>query len=373
MKKILIVIGTRPEVIKMAPVIKALQELPAFFETRVCLTAQHREMSDRIIEHFDLKVDYDLDVMRKDQSLDEVTAAIIDKIQEPLADFSPNIVLVQGDTTSAFVGALAGYYRQVQVGHVEAGLRTNDKYAPFPEEMNRRMVAALADHHFAPTERARRALVREGIDSKSIVVTGNTVIDALLITLDKIRSGGVHLGELEPVVENGKKIVLITGHRRENFGDGFRSICEAIKMLAQEFSDCEFVYPVHLNPNVQRPVFMILGDMKNVHLVRPMGYVQFVRLMEAAYIILTDSGGIQEEAPSLGKPVLVMRDVTERPEAVEAGTAIIVSSEKKKIFQEAARLLTDRASWGVMSQSRNPYGDGKAAGRIVRYLEALTL
>lgn len=369
MKKVLVVIGTRPEIIKMIPVIQVLQGKSEIFDTRVCMTGQHRELADQLIEYFKIPRDYDLNIMEENQNLHYLTARMLEKIGEVIEDFLPHIILVQGDTTSAFIGALAAYYQRVQIGHVEAGLRTYEKYAPFPEEMNRRLVGALADYHFAPTKRAEMALLSEGVERKKIIVTGNTVIDTLLITLEKIKKSPPPLGDLESIVSNGRKVVLITGHRRENFGQGFENICEAIKSLSEVFLDIEFVYPVHLNPHVQKPVYQILGKLHNVHLVAPMNYVPFVRLMNASHIILTDSGGIQEEAPSLGKPVLVMRDFTERPEAVEAGTAILVGTDKTKIVREASRLIIDNEAWEAMSHVTNPYGDGKAARRIINYLE----
>lgn len=373
MKKVLVIIGTRPEAIKMAPVINALNQRSDLFQTRVCLTAQHREMLDQVVGHFNLSVDYDLDIMKKEQTLPQLTASITKALDPVMDDSSSDIILVQGDTTTAFVGALVGYYHQIQVGHVEAGLRTQNKFAPFPEEMNRRLVATLADHHFAPTERAKHALLNEGIDEERILVSGNTVVDALLLTLDILQKSRSPLTDMEPILSDGRKMVLITGHRRENFGRGFKNICEALRELAQRFRECHFVYPVHLNPNVQDPVFRILSGMNNIHLIPPVSYLPFVWLMNVAHIILTDSGGIQEEAPSLGKPVLVMRKSTERPEAVEAGTARLVGANRKKIVEEVSRLLTDEQAWESMSKLRNPYGDGKAAGRIVAYLENLTV
>jgi UDP-N-acetylglucosamine 2-epimerase (non-hydrolysing) len=370
-KKVLVVVGTRPEIIKMAPVIHNLVEREDTFNTKVCLTGQHREMLYQSIEFFDINVDYNLNVMRKGQTLSQLTAALVKNLTDVLEDFKPHIILVQGDTTSAFVGALVGNYHRIQVGHVEAGLRTYNKNAPFPEETNRCLITVLTDRHFAPTLRAKQALITEGVDESKVIVSGNTVVDALFQTIEKIKVSPPLLGEIEPIVSNGHTIVLITGHRRENFGKGFENICMAVQSLAEDFRNCNFIYPVHLNPKVQRPVFKILGDVPNVHLVPPMGYVPFVRLMSASHMILTDSGGIQEEAPSLGKPVLVMRDATERPEAIEAGTAILVGVDKHKIVREASRLLTDDAAWEAMSKVNNPYGDGKAAVRIVDCLESL--
>ncbi len=373
MKRILVIVGTRPEVIKMAPVIKALRSQPDIFETKVCSTGQHAEMLYHTIEYFDIKLDYDLKLMKEGQTLSQLTAALVKHLPVVFEDFHPHIILIQGDTTSAFVGGLVSYYQQIQIGHIEAGLRTENKYAPFPEEMNRRLVGILSDHHFAPTQRAKQALLHEGVEESQIIVTGNTVIDALFYILKKIEKSPPSLGHLDPIIANGQKIILITGHRRENFGEGFKNICEAIRTLAQELNDIVLIYPVHLNPNVQKPVYKILGKLPNVYLVPPMGYVPFVRLMNAAYIVLTDSGGIQEEAPSLGKPVLVMREVTERQEAVEAGTALLVGADKSKIVYEASRLSTDKAAWNAMSKINNPFGDGKAASRIVDYLAKLEI
>ncbi len=368
-KKILIVMGTRPEAIKLSPVIHALQERKDVAETRVCLTGQHKEMLYQAIEHFDIDPDYDLKLMKKDQTLFELSAALIANLDEVLENYKPDLILVQGDTTTAFMGGLAGYYKHIQVGHVEAGLRTANKFAPFPEEMNRRLAGVLADHHFAPTERSKAALMREGVCESSIIVTGNTVLDALLYTLIKVKKNPPVLNGLEEIMNSGRQIVLITGHRRENFGEGFTNICRAIRLLAEKFKDTEFIYPVHLNPNVQEPVYSIVGNLSNVHLISPISYVPFVRLMSAAHVILTDSGGIQEEAPSLGKPVLVMRDTTERQEAVEAGTAILVGTDQDKIVAEVSRLLTDQKAWEVMSNIKNPFGDGISSKRIVSYIE----
>ncbi|MEW5803017.1 MAG: UDP-N-acetylglucosamine 2-epimerase (non-hydrolyzing) [bacterium] len=369
MKKVLAVIGTRPEAIKMAPVIKILRERQRTFEIRVCVTGQHRELLDQVIQYLPILVDYDLDIMRKGQNLSQLTAIILNSFHRVLEDFEPQIILIQGDTTTALVGALTGYYNRIKVGHVEAGLRTLHKYAPFPEEINRRLIGVLADYHFAPTERAKQSLLCEGIDEKTVLVTGNTVIDALFLTIEKIRHSPPPIGEIESVITSDRKIVLITGHRRENFGEGFRNICEAIQLLARKFPGIAFIYPVHLNPNVQKPVFEFLGNLDNVHLIPPLVYPAFVRLMNLAYIIITDSGGIQEEAPSLGKPVLVMRNVTERPEAIEAGTTRLVGVDKESIVNEVSRLLVDPGIRNAMSHRGNPYGDGTAAVKIADYLE----
>jgi UDP-N-acetylglucosamine 2-epimerase (non-hydrolysing) len=371
-KKILILMGTRPEAIKLAPVFYALKEKNHFFETRICLTGQHQEMLHQAIQHFEITPDYDMKLMKKGQTLFELTASLVSNLDRVLNTCKPDMILVQGDTTTAFVGGLAGYYKQIQVGHVEAGLRTTDKFAPFPEEMNRRLVSVLADHHFAPTHRAKKALLKEGVRESAIIVTGNTVIDALIFTLKKVSEKLPHIPGLEDILVTGRKIVLITGHRRENFGEEFNNICGAIQTLSVEFRDVVFIYPVHLNPNVQGPVYSMLGALPNVYLLPPLGYLPFVRLMSASHIILTDSGGIQEEAPSLGKPVLVMRETTERPEAVDSGTAILVGTKKEEIIEEASRLLTDEIAWEIMSKTENPFGDGKSAHRIVEYIERIS-
>jgi len=370
-KKILVVIGTRPEAIKLAPVYHQLKLRDAHFETKVCLTGQHQEMLYQAIEHFEIVPDYDLKIMKKGQSLFELTSSLISSLEIILDESRPDMILVQGDTTTAFIGALAGFYKNITVGHIEAGLRTTNKFSPFPEEMNRHLASVLADYHFAPTERSRDALIKENVPNSSIIVTGNTVVDALFYTLDKVNENPLKIEGLEEVLDSGRKIVLITGHRRENFGKGFRSICRAIKSISGDFRDVSFVYPVHLNPNVQAPVYSILGKLINVHLISPLGYVPFVRLMSAAHIILTDSGGVQEEAPSLGRPVLVMRETTERPEAVEAGTALLVGTDEEMIKSEVARLLTDTEAWERMSEVRNPFGDGRSAFRIVDYIHDL--
>ena len=368
-KRILMVLGTRPEAVKLAPVYHALMANKQIAETKVCLTGQHNKMLYKAIEHFEIERDYDLQLMMKGQTLFELTASLMLSLDGVLEDYKPDLILVQGDTTTAFAGALAGYYKQIQVGHVEAGLRTADKFAPFPEEINRRLACVLADHHFAPTERSKEALLNEGVPESSISVTGNTVLDALTFTLKKIKQNPPVLEGLEDIIDSERKIVLITGHRRENFGEGFENICDAIWTLAAKFRDVDWIYPVHLNPNVQEPVYSMLEGLPNVHLVPPMEYVPFVRLMSISHIILTDSGGIQEEAPSLGKPVLVMRETTERQEAVEAGTAILVGTNKEKIIMEASRLLTDQDVWKSMSKINNPFGDGESANRIVEYIE----
>ena len=367
-RKILTIIGTRPEAIKLAPVIIELGHQSDYFISRVCATAQHRQMLDQALEIFDIEPDHDLDIMTPDQSLAQVTARAIEGLDRVIAEEQPDVVLVQGDTTTAFCGALAAYYHQVLVGHVEAGLRTGNKHAPFPEEINRRLVAQLADYHFAPTELAREALVREGIAASAVFVTGNTVIDALLWVRERVR-------EVRPQLPDGlvesvdrRKMILVTGHRRESFGEGFENICHAIREVADTFSDVVFIYPVHLNANVREPVNRILGRHERIHLIEPLSYAPFVWLMDRATMVLTDSGGVQEEAPSLGKPVLVMRETTERPEGIDAGSARLVGIQQERIVNELTRLLYHPEERAAMCKARNPYGDGKAAARIVEIL-----
>ena len=368
--RVLTVIGTRPEAIKMAPVLHALQA--AGVESRLCVTAQHRDMLDQVLSIFGLKPDIDLNLMRPGQTLEGLTAAVLTGVGDALADEKPDVVLVHGDTTTAFAASLAAFYKQIPVGHVEAGLRTGDLSAPFPEELNRRLVDGISRFHFAPTESAKENLLREGTDPSTIFVTGNTVVDALLMTTDRMKADEAlrtKLAEGLPYPSAGKKLILVTGHRRESFGDGFKNICTALAELAGR-DDVEIVYPVHLNPNVQAPVNEILGGCDGVHLLAPVDYLSFVHLMERAYLVITDSGGIQEEAPSLGKPVLVMRDVTERPEAVAAGTVELVGTDTRKIVSTAARLLDDGDAYATMSRAHNPYGDGTAARRITKEILA---
>jgi len=370
--KVLTVIGTRPEAIKMAPVLMKLAETPGI-ESRLCVTAQHRDMLDQALALFDLQPDVDLDIMRPGQTPSEVTAAVVRALDPVLAKYVPGIVLVHGDTTTTFSAALAAFYRGIPVGHVEAGLRTGDMRAPWPEEANRRLTATLSAIHFAPTERAKENLLREGVAAGQILVTGNTVIDALLWMkhrLDTDVETSTQIGSRFGFLRDGHRLVLITGHRRENFGDGFDAICRAIAALAERHPDVDFLYPVHLNPNVQEPVNRILSGHSNVHLVEPLDYRSCVWAMEKSYLILTDSGGIQEEAPSLGKPVLVMREVTERPEAIEAGTAMLVGANFNQISDGVGSLLTDDALYRRMAETRNPYGDGHAAEAIVNGLLA---
>lgn len=374
--KVLSVFGTRPEAIKMAPLVKAL-EADDYFEAKVCVTAQHREMLDQVLELFEITPDYDLNLMRAGQDLYDITSGVLLGLRDILKEFQPNIVLVHGDTATTFATTLAAFYQQISVGHVEAGLRTNDMYSPWPEEANRVLTGRLAALHFAPTERNRAALLEDKVLSKTITVTGNTVIDALQWVVDKIDNSTELKNNINNTLESaGLKInvlenryVLVTGHRRENFGSGFESICEALSNLASTNPETHFIYPVHLNPNVQAPVKRLLGELNNVHLIEPLGYEPFVYLMQHAYLVLTDSGGVQEEAPGLGKPVLVMRDTTERPEAIEAGTVKLVGTNAELITAEVQLLLNDEAVYKQMSRAHNPYGDGQSSQQIVDFLK----
>ena len=368
MKKILTVFGTRPEAIKMCPLVHALESEP-LIESKVCVTAQHREMLDQVLDLFEIKPDYDLDIMQPNQDLYEITANILQKIKHVLEDFNPDLVLVHGDTSTTFVTSLAAFYQQIKVGHVEAGLRTGDIYSPWPEEANRKLTSALTEFHFAPTAGSEKNLLNENISQDNITVTGNTVIDALLWVKQKIATDKAleqSLSSQYNFLDSSKRLILVTGHRRESFGDGFENMCKALREIATTHSDVEVLYPVHLNPNVQEPVNRLLNDISNVHLIKPQDYLPFVYLMIRAHIILTDSGGIQEEAPSLGKPVLVMRDTTERPEAIDAGTVKLVGTNKEKIVKEVYNLLDNEQAYIAMSKAHNPYGDGKACARIVR-------
>ncbi len=368
MKKILSVFGTRPEAIKMAPVVKELQKYPDIFDSRVCVTAQHRQMLDQVLDLFEICPDYDLNIMKPGQSLTDVTCHVLQGLDPILKEFSPDLVLVHGDTSTCMTASLAAFYRQIPVGHVEAGLRTGNIYSPWPEEMNRKLTGAIASHHFAPTQGAYKNLSREGVSEEMITVTGNTVIDALLDVTNKITIDSLlrqTLSEQFSFLNSDKRLVLVTGHRRENFGTGFEDICRALKNIVESHPDVEVLYPVHLNPKVQEPVARILGETKGIHLIAPQDYLPFIYLMTRTHIILTDSGGIQEEAPSLGKPVLVMRDTTERPEAVDAGTVKLVGTDTDKIVTEVGLLLRDDNAYERMSQANNPYGDGKASMRIV--------
>ncbi|WP_309474445.1 non-hydrolyzing UDP-N-acetylglucosamine 2-epimerase [Vibrio diabolicus] len=370
MKKILTVFGTRPEAIKMAPLVHALSNDPRY-DSKCCVTAQHREMLDQVLELFEINPDYDLNLMKVGQTLNDVSARIIQELKPVLQDFKPDVVLVHGDTATTFAASLAAYYEQIEVGHVEAGLRTGNIYSPWPEEANRRLTGVLTKYHFAPTETSRDNLLRENFCPEDIYVTGNTVIDALLMVREKIETNTWLKSQLEeqfPFLDENKKLILVTGHRRESFGGGFERICEALAQTAKSNPDVQILYPMHLNPNVREPVNRILGDIDNVLLIEPQQYLPFIYLMDRANIILTDSGGIQEEAPSLGKPVLVMRDTTERPEAVEAGTVKLVGTNTDKIITALEVLLKDEATYKEMSYAHNPYGDGKACQRILNTL-----
>ncbi|MCG6188142.1 non-hydrolyzing UDP-N-acetylglucosamine 2-epimerase [Maribellus maritimus] len=376
MKKILSVFGTRPEAIKMAPVVKELERFPEHINSKVCVTAQHREMLDQVLDIFDISPDYDLDIMKPNQDLFELTSRVLLKMRDVLDDFQPDVVLVHGDTTSSSTAALAAFYKQIHVGHVEAGLRTGNIYSPWPEEMNRKMTGALATYHFAPTETAKTNLLNENINPKNIKVTGNTVIDALFTASAKIKSDVYLKKQIKTEINKNldqnilkSKFILVTGHRRENFGEGFIQICSALKKIAEKYPEINIIYPVHLNPNVQKPVFDLLGETSNIHLISPLSYLPFIYMLEKCYFVITDSGGIQEEAPSFGKPVLVMRDTTERPEAVEAGTVKLVGTDKNIIFSEAVKLIENTEYYKSVSSAHNPYGDGKAAERIVENLK----
>ena len=377
MKKILIVFGTRPEAIKMAPLVKAFEEYKLDFDVKVCVTAQHREMLDQVLDIFEIVPDYDLNIMKAGQDLYDVTSNVLLGMRDVLEDFAPNVVLVHGDTSTTSITSLASFYQKIAVGHIEAGLRTGDIYSPWPEEANRQIVGVLANYHFAPTVTSQKNLLRENKNPNSIVVTGNTVIDALLLALKKIEEDIELQEKIVNQIErsnyyiSNRRVVLVTGHRRENFGQGFIDICKALKTLAIDNPAIDIVYPVHLNPNVQRPVKELLSDIPNVYLIEPLQYESFIYLMNRAYFIITDSGGVQEEAPSLGKPVLVMRNTTERPEAVEAGTVKLVGTDTKKIVEEAQRLLDDDRAYKQMSHAHNPYGDGTACINIIEFLRKI--
>ena len=364
--KILCVFGTRPEAIKMAPVVKALAAAPGI-ESAVCVTAQHRDMLDQVLNLFAITPQFDLDIMRENQDLTHITNAVLTGLGEVLDEYKPDRILVHGDTTTTFAAALAAFYRKIPVGHVEAGLRTGDVMAPWPEEMNRRLTDNIADIYFAPTDSAAENLKREGHAQDSIIITGNTVIDALLDVTERLQKDKALQSDLTlqfPYLDPARKLILVTGHRRENFGQGFENICQALAELAKR-DDVQILYPVHLNPKVREPVNRILKDEDNIHLIEPLDYLPFVFLMDRSFLVITDSGGIQEEAPSLGKPVLVMRDVTERPEAVEAGTVKLVGTKGDVIVRECTQLLDDGDTYAIMSRAHNPYGDGKASLRIV--------
>ena len=385
MKKIMLVFGTRPEAIKMAPLVKEFQKKTELFETIVCVTGQHREMLDQVLHLFEIKPDYDLNIMKQGQDLYDVTARVLLGMRDVLKEAQPDVVLVHGDTTTSTAAALAAFYQQIPVGHVEAGLRTHNIYSPWPEEMNRLITGRIATYHFAPTQLSRQNLLDERVSESSITVTGNTVIDALYWVVDKIKKDEVLNAELQSVLAtagydvnrlaDGKKLVLITGHRRENFGDGFINMCTAIKDLTQKYSEVDFVYPMHLNPNVRKPIHEVFGEdlsnLGNMFFIEPLEYLSFVYLMEKSTIVLTDSGGIQEEAPGLGKPVLVMRDTTERPEALDAGTVKLVGTDYNKIVSEVSALLDNQEYYDIMSKAVNPYGDGLACGRISTLLSSI--
>lgn len=373
--KVLLAFGTRPEAIKMAPIVKALQADP-YFTVVVAVTAQHREMLDQVLELFEIKPDYDLNLMKPGQDLYDITSGVLLGLRDILREAEPDLVLVHGDTATTFAATLAAFYSRIPVGHVEAGLRTDDLYSPWPEEANRQLTGRIAKWHFAPTERNRQALLSEKVEDRAIVVTGNTVIDALHWVTDKIAADEVLQNSIQVQLQKSglvedlseKRFVLITGHRRENFGQGFENICRALSELATQHPDAHFVYPVHLNPNVQTPVKSLLSGLSNIHLIEPLGYEPFVYLMQHSYLVLTDSGGVQEEAPGLGKPVLVMRDTTERPEAVDAGTVKLVGTDASAIVDNVALLLNDDAAYSAMSRAHNPYGDGKACSRIAEFI-----
>lgn len=378
MKKILLVFGTRPEAIKMAPLVKEFMKYPENFDTKVCVTAQHRQMLDQVLDLFDINPDYDLDIMKQGQDLYDITSKVLTGLRSVLDEVNPDIVFVHGDTTTSMTAALAAFYKKIPVAHIEAGLRTNNIYSPWPEEMNRQITGRIATYHFAPTPLSQQNLLKEGITVENIVITGNTVIDALHSVLDKIEKDTQIRSDLQASLlssgydltrcQAGKRLVLITGHRRENFGEGFINICKAIKTLTEKYPDTDFVYPMHLNPLVREPIKNILGDkINNLFLIEPLDYLPFVYLMSFASVVLTDSGGIQEEAPGLGKPVLVMRNTTERPEALEAGTVKLVGTDYDKIVSNVSLLLDDKLFYQSMSQAVNPYGDGLASERIVNY------
>jgi len=375
MKKVLLVFGTRPEAIKMAPLVKAFEN-ESNIEVKVCVTAQHREMLDQVLELFDIKPDYDLNLMKPGQDLYDITSNVLLGLKGVLSEFKPDIMLVHGDTTTTSSASLAAFYQQIKVGHVEAGLRTGDIYSPWPEEANRQITGVLANYHFAPTSASKNNLLKENKNIKNILVTGNTVIDALFLALKKIRTNKQLEADIKEQIHNlnyefkdDRKIILVTGHRRENHGEGFINICEALKTIAVNNPNIDIVYPVHLNPNVQKPVKEILSNTSNVYLIDPLQYEQFIYMMDKSYFIITDSGGVQEEAPSLGKPVLVMRETTERPEAVEAETVKLVGTNKKMIIEEAQKLIDDKTEYEKMSKAHNPYGDGKACERIVDFIK----
>lgn len=373
MIKNLIIFGTRPEAIKMAPLVKEFLKYPEIFDTKICVTAQHREMLDQVLEFFEIKPDFDLNLMKPNQNLYTLTSSILLELQPILESFNPEYIYVHGDTTTTMASSLAAFYAGAKVCHVEAGLRTFDMLSPFPEEMNRTVTGVITNIHFCPTETSKNNLILENKPNDSIIVTGNTVIDALMFSVDKVKRINYHDPEIEKlkaILDLEKKLILVTGHRRENHGDGFVRICEALKEIALNNPKAQIIYPVHLNPNVQGPVYKLLSEINNIQLITPLSYPAFVWLMEKSYLIITDSGGIQEEAPSLGKPVLVMRDTTERPEAVDSGTSILVGTNKDKIVKETNKLLSNTVTYRKMSKLHNPYGDGTASQKIVNYIKS---
>ena len=369
--KVLSVFGTRPEAIKMASLVQALAA-DSFFDAKVCVTAQHREMLDQVLGLFEITPDFDLNLMKPGQTLSDITSSVLKGLELVFAEWTPDVVLVHGDTATTFAASLAAYYHKIAVGHVEAGLRTGDIYSPWPEEANRKLTGALTTYHFAPTQSSYNNLIKENIDPKNITITGNTVIDALLTVKEKVETDQAIITQFEQqfdFIDPTKKLILVTGHRRENFGQGFLNICTALANIAKQYPDVQIVYPVHLNPNVQKPVNELLSGISNIHLIAPQDYLPFVYLMNLSYLILTDSGGIQEEAPSLGKPVLVMRDTTERPEAVEAGTVKLVGTDAELIQQSVIELLENTDLYQTMAAAHNPYGDGKACKKILDFLK----
>ena len=374
MKKILFVFGTRPEAIKMAPVIKAFKD-EKIFDTKVCVTGQHRQMLDQVLDLFDIKPDYDLNIMELGQDLFDITANVLSGMKNILSEYSPDLVLVHGDTSTTSATAISAFYQKIKVGHVEAGLRTGNIYSPWPEEVNRQISGVIANYHFAPTLTSMENLLKENKNKENILVTGNTVIDALFLVLDKIEKDAKLKNTILKSISDqykfnsDKKIILVTGHRRENFGEGFTNICKALKKIADDNHDVDIVYPVHLNPNVQKPVKNILSNSKNIYLINPLSYENFIYLMSKSYFIITDSGGVQEEAPSLGKPVLVLRNTTERPEALEAGTVKLVGTNFEAIVNESQKFLDDEKEYKKMSKAHNPYGDGSASKRIVNFFK----
>ena len=373
MKTNLIVFGTRPEAIKMAPLVLAFKK-DNTFHTKVCVTAQHREMLDQVLDFFDIIPDYDLNVMKPNQNLYSLTATIIEGMKPVLEEVNPDFVYVHGDTTTSMAVGIAAFYSGAKVCHVEAGLRTFDRKYPFPEEFNRQLTGKIADYHFAPTILSQKNLLKENINNNNIIVTGNTVIDALLFGIEKVNSTNFRdneIEELKEILDFNKKIILVTGHRRENHGEGLLNICSALKQIAENNKKTQIIYPVHLNPNVKKPVYKLLSGIDNIILVKPLAYAAFIWLMEKSYLIITDSGGIQEEAPSLGKPVLVTRDTTERPEAVEEGTVLLVGTDTKKIINETQKLISDAAYYKTLSMLHNPYGDGNATSRIVNFIKEI--